>query len=71
MSFPGSTGCKARPSAGFCFSGLFGLPEVDDSRQLAGIALAVQYACSSGAEILVIRAPKSLTVTGRAANQPV
>jgi len=36
--------------------------------QLAGIALAIQYACSSAAETLAVRAPKSDTVSFLPAN---
>jgi hypothetical protein len=35
--FPGQTGCKARPQAGFCFSGLLGSRELTTVGQLACI----------------------------------
>ena len=66
---PVSTGCKARPSAGFCFSGLAAPERLTTAGQLAAIDGGVHCACSSAAETLVVGGLKYDSLSYLPANQ--
>ena len=68
--FPRLDRMQGPPLGGLLLFWVIGSQRLTTASQLAGIALAIQYACSRAAESLVIRFPKFLTVRGLPANQP-
>jgi len=68
--FPRLDRMQGPPLGGLLLFWVIGSQRLTTASQLAGIALAIQYACNRAAESLVIRFPKFLTVRGLPANQP-